>query len=220
MKEKKNANANANGITELVFILDKSGSMRGMESDTVNGFNAMLDEQKEGEGKVLVSTVLFSNSASVLHDRVDISDVKPLTRRDYQVGGGTALLDALGDTIKHIGNIHKYVRPEDVPERTLFIITTDGEENSSRRYSSSDVKAMIKKHEESGWEFLFVADNIDAVETAESIGIRADRAATYDVRNDTEKFFGAMSDTITLCRKTRQIRSDWADGIKAEKRKK
>ena len=211
MEEKKIINAN--GMTELVFILDKSGSMGGLENDTVNGFNSMLEDQRAGEGKVLVTTVLFSNRSSMLHDRVDISEVKPLTRREYQVGGGTALLDAIGDTVKHIEDIHRYARPEDVPERTLFVITTDGEENSSRRYSSADVKSMIKKHEEGGWEFLFVADNIDAVETAEAIGIRADRAASYSVGSATPLMYKEMSATISCYRKKGSIRSDWAEKI-------
>jgi len=216
MEEKKISSAN--GITELVFILDRSGSMGGLENDTVSGFNSMLEEQRTGEGTVLVTTVLFSSSSSMLHDRLNISEVKPLTRREYQVGGGTALLDAIGDTVKHIEDIHRYARPEDVPERTLFVITTDGEENSSRRYSSSEVKKMIKSHEESGWEFLFVADNIDAVETAEAIGIRADRAASYSVGKATPLMYKEMSATISCYRKAGSIRSDWAENIKKDKK--
>ena len=227
MEEKKNVQTEEtvteetkNNVTELVFILDKSGSMGGMENDTINGFNAMIDEQKTGEGKVLVSTVLFSNFSTVLHDRVDISEIRHITRREYSVGGCTALLDAIGDAVKHVRTIHKYARPEDVPARTMFIITTDGEENASRKYSSSEIKSLIKECEESGWEFLFVADNIDAVETASSIGIRADRAAQYDVSHDTPCMFASMSKTVKLYRKSGTIRDNWATDIRADKNKK
>ena len=141
-----------NNITELVFILDRSGSMSGFEADTIGGFNSTIERQKEQEGKVYVSTVLFDNYSEVIHDRVDISEIKPMTRNDYQVRGCTALLDALGGAIHHIGNIHKYARPEDVPEHTIFIITTDGMENASHRYSSADIKAKIRRQTEKyGW---------------------------------------------------------------------
>lgn len=169
-----------NNITEVVFILDRSGSMAGMEEDTIGGFNTMIKNQKAKDGKVYVSTVLFDNECEVLHDRVEIQNVKPMTRENYEVGGYTALFDAIGDAIHHIGNIHKYARSEDVPQNTIFIITTDGMENASRRYSSSEIKHIIKRQTEKfGWEFLFLAANIDAVETAEHIGIRHDRAANY-----------------------------------------
>ena len=158
-------------VTELVFILDRSGSMAGLEKDTIGGFNSMIEKQKKEDGLAFVSTVLFSNASKVLHDRVEVREVTPLTERDYVVGGCTALLDAIGGAIHHIGNVHKYARPEDVPTRTMFIITTDGMENASREYSSDRVKQMIRRQEEKyGWEFLFVAANIDAVETAAHIG--------------------------------------------------
>ena len=219
MKEKKILceKGVSNGITEIVFILDKSGSMGGMENDTIKGFNSMIEEQKTGEGTVLVSTVLFSTRSTVLHDRVDIGEIQPLTEMDYRVGGGTALMDAIGDAIMHIKSIHKYVRQEDVPERTMFIITTDGEENASRRYSSGEVKGMIKECEEKGWEFLFVADNIDAQETAASIGIREDRAAQYSVGAATPLMFKEMSATISCYRKAGSVRSDWAERISSKK---
>ena len=144
-----------NGITELVFILDRSGSMSGLESDTIGGFNAMIEKQKKQEGECFVSTVLFDNIAEVLHDRVKLSDVKPMTDKDYTVRGCTALIDAIGGAIHHIGNIHKYARNEDVPEHTVFVITTDGMENASHKYSSDDVKKMIERQKERyGWEFL------------------------------------------------------------------
>lgn len=169
-----------NNTTEIVFILDRSGSMSGFEDDTIGGFNSMISEQKEREGTVYVSTVLFDTFSSVLQDRVPISDVKPMTHSDYRVGGCTALLDALGDAIHHISNIHKYARPEDVPEHTVFVITTDGMENSSHKYTSERIKKEIKlRQEEYGWEFIFLAANIDAVETAAEYGIRSDRAAGY-----------------------------------------
>ena len=210
-----------NNVTELVFILDKSGSMSGMEKDTVGGFNAMIEKQKALEGKVYVSTVLFANRSDVLHDRKNLLEVEPLAEKDYQVGGCTALLDAIGGAIHHIGNIHKYARPEDVPEHTIFLITTDGMENASHQYSSQQVKEMIKHQEEKyGWEFLFVAANIDAVETAGSIGIRKERAANYCVEKDTEILFAEMSETIGHYRKTGCVRRDWADNIERNSNKK
>ncbi len=210
-----------NNVTELVFILDKSGSMSGMEKDTVGGFNAMIEKQKAQEGKAYVSTVLFSNRSEVLHDRKELANVEPLTEKDYCVGGCTALLDAIGDAVKHIGNIHKYARPEDVPERTIFLITTDGMENASRRYTSQQVKEMIRTQEEKyGWEFLFVAANIDAVETAESIGIRKERAANYCVEKDTKIVFTEMSNTIGHYRKTGAIPQGWAENIEKNTKRK
>ena len=189
-------------LTELVFILDKSGSMSGMEKDTIGGFNAMIEKQKAIEGKVYVSTVLFSNFSKVLHDRKSLEEIQPLTEKDYQVGGCTALLDAIGGAIKHIGNIHKYARKEDVPKRTLFVITTDGLENASREYHSKQIKDMIKRQEEKyGWKFLFLAANIDAVETATNIGIRKERAVNYSVEENTMEMYEEMSDAILSVRR-------------------
>ncbi len=205
-------------LTELVFILDCSGSMAGMEKDTVGGFNAMLEKQKNEEGFALVSTVLFSNTSKVLHDRVEVREVAPLTEKDYTVGGCTALMDAIGGAIHHIGNVHKYARPEDRPTRTMFIITTDGMENASVEYSSDRVKEMIRRQEKKyGWEFLFVAANIDAVETAARIGIRRDRAAGYDCdKAGTRRLFATVCDVVTACRERREIDTDWADGLRKE----
>ena len=188
-----------NNITELVFILDRSGSMSGFEADTIGGFNAMIEKQKEQEGTVYVSTVLFDNESEVIHDRVDIREIEPMTRKDYCVGGCTALLDAIGGAIHHIGNIHKYARPEDVPEHTIFVITTDGMENASRRYSSAEIKAKIRRQTEKyGWEFIFLAANIDAVETAEKIGIRRERAANYcQTKEGVGQSYYAMSEAIS-----------------------
>lgn len=207
---------NRKNLTELVFILDRSGSMSGMEKDTIGGFNSMIEKQKQEEGTAYVSTVLFSNTSTVLHDRVDVKKIEPMTERDYQVNGATALLDAIGGAIHHIGNVHKYARKEDVPDKTVFLITTDGMENASREYSSARVKEMIKRQEEKyGWEFFFVAANIDAVETAEHIGIRRERAANYDLEEGTTAMYYAMSKNISEYRKTGKVRDGWSEEIEA-----
>ncbi|MGN1347116.1 MAG: hypothetical protein ACI4V1_10040 [Eubacteriales bacterium] len=207
-----------NNTTELVFILDASGSMAGFEADTIGGFNAMLEKQKKLDGKVYVSTVLFSNDSEVIHDRRDINDIRPLTEADYRVGGCTALLDAVGGAIHHIGNIHKYARREDVPEHTMFVITTDGMENASRQYSSDKVKKMIRRQEEKyGWEFLFVAANIDAVETAEHIGIRRERAANYtQSKEGTATLYEAVDCAVSAMRCGSPVGTDWAKKLKKE----
>ena len=167
-------------LTEMVFILDKSGSMAGLEADTIGGFNSMIERQMRADGDAIVSTVLFSNVSTVIHDRVKIEQVEPMTRKQYYVGGSTALMDAMGKAIHHIRNVHKYARKEDVPEHTIFIITTDGMENASHTYSSDQVKQMVRRQkEEAGWEFLFLGANIDAVETAARFGIDEDRAVTF-----------------------------------------
>ena len=191
-----------NNVTELVFILDRSGSMAGFEADTIGGFNSTIEKQRKQDGKVCVSTVLFDNVSEVIHDRVDISEIKPMTNADYEVRGCTALLDAVGGAIHHIGNVHKYARPEDVPEHTVFIITTDGMENASHNYSRSRVREMIKRQTEKyGWEFIFLAANIDAEETAENIGIRRERAVNYTQdREGVEATYAVMCDAITYVR--------------------
>lgn len=200
-----------NNITELVFIIDRSGSMAGLESDTVGGFNAMIEKQKKQEGECLVSTVLFDDVSEVLHDRKRLSDVEKLTENDYTVRGCTALLDAVGDAIRHIGNIHKYARAEDVPEHTMFIITTDGQENASRRYSAEKLKSLIERQKEKhGWEFLFIGANIDAVETAARYGIDRDHAADY--RSDsigTELNYEAMGAAICNVRASAPFNAGW-----------
>ena len=202
-----------NNITELVFILDRSGSMSGFETDTIGGFNATIEKQKAQEGRVYVSTVLFDHVSEVIHDRVDIGEIQPMTRKDYEVRGSTALLDAIGGAIHHIGNIHKYARPEDVPEHTIFIITTDGMENASHRYSSAEIKEKIQRQTEKyGWEFIFLAANIDAVKTAENIGIRRERAANYRQTNrGVERSYHAMSEAISA------VRACQADTMNLEK---
>ena len=207
-----------NNITELVFILDRSGSMSGFEADTIGGFNATIEKQKAQEGKVYVSTVLFDHVSEVIHDRVDIGEIKPMTRKDYEVRGCTALLDAIGGAIHHIGNVHKYARREDVPEHTIFIITTDGMENASSRYSAREIKEKIKRQTEKyGWEFIFLAANIDAVETADNLGIRRDRAANYRQTNrGVERSYCAMSEAISSVRMGCAEKMDLAEYLKED----
>lgn len=198
-------------LTEIVFIIDRSGSMHGLETDTIGGFNSMIEKQKQDKGEAFVSTVLFSNFSKVLHDRVDLNDIKALTENDYTAGGCTALLDAIGGAIKHIGNIHKYARPEDVPENTLFVITTDGMENASRFYSSDKVKKMIERQKTKyGWEFLFLGANIDAVETGAGLGIGADRSVTYNSDSvGTALNYDVISDAISTLRCSAPLSDGW-----------
>ncbi len=205
-------------LTEMVFILDKSGSMAGMEADTIGGFNAMIERQRKEEGEAIVSTVLFSEGTRVLHDRVDLRKIEPLTEKQYAVGGGTALIDALGGAIHHIGNVHKYAREEDRPEHTIFIITTDGMENASFQYTSDEVKKMVRRQKEKyGWEFLFLGANIDAVETARRYGIGADRAVRYhnDARG-VEINFETVSRAVRRMRSCQPVAADWKEDIEAD----
>ncbi|MBQ3604057.1 MAG: hypothetical protein IJA02_09465 [Clostridia bacterium] len=204
-----------NNITELVFILDRSGSMAGLEADTIGGFNAMIEKQKKQDGECFVSTVLFDGVSEVLHDRVRLSEIKPMTDEDYTVRGCTALIDALGGAIHHIGNIHKYARPEDVPENTMFIITTDGMENASRKYSSHKVKSMIERQKEKyGWEFLFIGANIDAVETAARYGIGADRAVNYNAdKEGTSVLYKAVANAVCSVRASAPLDERWSEEI-------
>ena len=207
-------------LTELVFILDKSGSMAGLERDTIGGFNSMIEKQRREAGEAYVSTVAFANESRVIHDRARLEEVEPLTRRDYTPGGCTALLDALGGAIRHIGNVHKYARPEDVPERTVFVITTDGMENASHRYGRREVKAMVERQKERyGWEFLFLGANMDAIAAAEDIGIRRDRAVKYvpDARG-TELNYRVVSDTICRMRASEPLSADWKAEIEEDEK--
>ena len=189
-------------LTEIVFILDRSGSMSGLEADTIGGFNAMIEKQKKTDGEALVSTVLFDNTSEVIHDRLDVQNLKAMTDAEYSVRGCTALLDAIGGAIHHIGNIHKYARTEDVPEHTMFIITTDGMENASHHYDSDKVKAMIERQKEKyGWEFLFLGANIDAVETARHFGIKEDRAVNFHCDSKgTQLNYEVISEAICAVR--------------------
>ena len=209
------------GLTELVFILDESGSMSGMEADTIGGFNSMIDKQRREEGEAYVSTVLFSNGSRVLHDRVTLNRVEPMTTRDYIPRGCTALLDALGGAIHHIGNVHKYARAEDVPEHTIFVITTDGMENASHLYTKAEVRQMVERQKDRyGWEFLFLGANFDAISAAESIGIHRDRAVKY-VQDTAGMELNArvLGDTICNLRKSRPVTASWKADIEADERK-
>ena len=203
-------------LTEIVFILDRSGSMAGLEGDTIGGFNAMIEKQKRESGEALVSTVLFDNNCEVIHDRVDIQRIKPMTRNEYYVRGCTALLDAVGAAIQHIGNVHKYAREEDRPEKTLFVITTDGMENASRKYSYGRLKAMIERQKEKyGWEFLFLGANIDAAKEAARFGINADRAANYHADSEgTNVIYETVSEAITQVRCcAAPLSADWKQRV-------
>ena len=199
------------GLTELVFILDRSGSMGGLELDTIGGYNSLLKKQQSEEGEAIISTVIFDDKAEVLHDRVKLDKVTPLTEEDYFVRGSTALLDAVGNAIHHIGNIHKYARPEDRPEKTLFIITTDGMENASRRYTYEKVKQMIERQKNKyGWEFLFLGANIDAAKEAARFGISTDHAANYHAdRKGTGVIYEAMSEAVCNVRASRPMSKEW-----------
>lgn len=197
--EIKNDNTKGNGMMEVVFILDRSGSMSGMEADTIGGFNAMLQKQQEESDNVIWSTVLFDHDHEVVHNRVPVEKVAPLTEEEYYVRGSTALLDAIGRAIHHIALCHKYAKEGDVPQKTLFVITTDGMENSSMEYSYREVKRMIEREKEQyGWEFLFLGANIDAVSVASRMGIHESRAATYindseGIRTNFAAFGGVMA---------------------------
>ena len=208
-------------LTELVFILDRSGSMAGLEADTIGGFNAMIEKQKKEPGEAFVSTVLFDNDSQVIHDRVDIGSIRPMTGRDYYVRGCTALLDAVGGAIHHIGNVHKYARPEDRPEKTLFVITTDGMENASRRYNYDQVKAMIQRQKEKfGWEFLFLGANIDAAREAARFGITADFAADYHADPiGTNVAYEAVCEAVCDFRASRPMAANWKQKVDADFRK-
>ena len=210
-----NDNKSLSNLTELVFILDRSGSMAGLEGDTIGGFNATIEKQRKQAGECLVSTVLFDNTSTVLHDRIALENVPLMTETDYQVGGCTALLDALGNAIHHIGNIHKYARKEDVPEHTVFVIMTDGMENASRRYSSDEVKAKIERQKEKyGWEFLFLGANIDAVETAKHFGIDESRAANYHPDADgTRLAYECVEAAVCAVRANAPLSKGWTKKV-------
>ena len=207
-----------NNITELVFILDRSGSMSGLEADTIGGFNSMIEKQRRVDGECYVSTVLFDDESVVLHDRVRLANIPKMTEKDYTVRGCTALIDAIGGAIRHIGNIHKYARPEDVPASTMFVITTDGEENASRHYTSDKVKRMIEERKErDGWEFLFIGANIDAVETAARYGISRERAVNYRADSEgTHVLYDALSDAVCCMRSSAALSDDWGKKISAD----
>ena len=206
-------------LTELVFILDRSGSMAGLEGDTIGGFNAMIEKQRKEPGEAVISTVLFDNETEVIHDRIPLDRVPRLTEKEYYVRGCTALLDAVGGAIHHIGNVHKYAREEDRPEKTLFVITTDGLENASRRYTYDKVKAMIERQREKyGWEFLFLGANIDAAREAARFGIRADCAADYHADSvGTEAVYESVCEAVCQVRNcSMPLAADWKQKINAD----
>ena len=208
-------------MTELVFILDRSGSMSGLEKDTIGGFNSMIEKQKRENGQALVSTVLFDNESVVIHDRLPLDRVPPLTEKEYFTCGCTALLDAVGGAIHHIGNVHKYARKEDVPEKTLFIITTDGYENASRRYDYEKVRQMIQHEKEKyGWEFLFLGANIDAAAEAKRFGISEDRAVTYKCdAAGTALNYDVISEAVCNVRACRPLDAGWKSRIDQDVKK-
>ena len=206
------------GLTELVFILDRSGSMAGLESDTIGGFNSLIEKQRKEPGEAYVSVVLFDSVSEVLYDRVPLSKVEPMTDKQYFVRGCTALVDAMGGAIRHIGNVHKYAREEDVPEHTIFTITTDGMENASRHYTADEVRRLVENQKKKyGWEFIFLGANIDAVETARHYGIGADRAVDYVSDSiGTQLNYEAISGALSSVRACAQMADGWADGIRAD----
>ena len=205
-------------LTELVFILDRSGSMAGLEADTIGGFNAMIEKQRKEPGEAVISTVLFDNETEVIHDRIPLDRVPRLTEKEYYVRGCTAMLDAVGGAIHHIGNVHKYARKEDRPEKTLFVITTDGLENASRRYTYDKVKAMIERQRERyGWEFLFLGANIDAAREPARFGIRADCAADYHADSiGTEAVYESVCEAVCQVRRAAPLKASWKQRIDAD----
>lgn len=214
------------GLTELVFILDRSGSMSGLEADIIGGFNSLIAKQKKEEGTALISTVLFDDHAEVLYDRISLDRIEPMNDRQYYVRGCTALLDALGGAIHHIGNVHKYAREEDRPEKTIFIITTDGMENSSHRYTYDKVKKMVERQRDRyGWEFLFLGANIDAIEVAGRFGVQANRAVNYECDSEgTQLNYEVLSKAVSRVRTCAAPTAamafdecgDWAEEIRAD----
>ena len=208
------------GLTELVFILDKSGSMGGLENDTIGGYNAMLKKQKKMEGECLITTVLFDNNYELLHDRIDLRAVSFLTEDDYFVGGSTALLDAVGKTIYKIENAWKHTAEEYRAEKIMFVIITDGLENASREYTAKQVKKQVEQKKEEGWEFIFLGANIDAVDAAEQVGICADRAVNYiaDAKG-TNLNFEMMSAVVGEFRQNRGVSDKYLNKIRSDAKK-
>ncbi|MGI6072581.1 MAG: vWA domain-containing protein [Lachnospiraceae bacterium] len=207
-----------NNVTELVFILDRSGSMGGLEKDTIGGFNSMIEKQKSQEGECYVSTILFDNESEVLHDRISLTEIPKMTEEEYFVRGSTALIDAIGGAINHIENIHRHARPDEVPEHTMFVITTDGKENASREYRAEQVREMIERQKKKhNWEFLFIGANIDAVETAAKYGIDRDRAVDYHAdAKGTRVLYETVSKTIGSFRASKSLDENWAEDIEKD----
>ncbi len=206
------------GLTELVFILDRSGSMSGLESDTIGGYNAMIEKQKNEKGEAILTTVLFDDRYELLHDRMNIQGTLPITEKEYFVRGTTALLDAIGNTINKIGNAHKHTIEEERPEHTMFVITTDGMENASREFNYKKVREMIEQQKRKyGWEFIFLGANIDAIATAEQFGINEDRATNYHADSEgTLLNYEVISETISSLRTSSSIAENWKDRIEED----
>jgi uncharacterized protein YegL len=208
-------------LTEIVFILDRSGSMSGLEGDTIGGFNSMIEKQRRQEGEAYISTVLFDNHSDVIHDRVPLDKVPRLTEKEYFVRGCTALLDAVGSAVHHIGNVHKYAREEDVPEKTIFVITTDGMENASREYTYERVRKMIEHEKDKyGWEFIFLGANIDATREAARFGITEDRAANYHAdHKGTAVIYEAVCDAVCSVRASKPMSAGWKQKVDEDYKK-
>ena len=203
--------------TELVFILDRSGSMCGLEKDTIGGFNSLIEKQKKEEGEATVTCVLFDDEHEMIYDREDLNDISPMTDKEYYVRGCTALYDAIGSTIQHIELIHKHIRKEDVPEKTIFVITTDGLENSSREFSVKKVKQMIEKKKETGWEFLFLGANLDAIKVGRDFGISEEYAVRYECDPvGTQLNYTCVSKAIGNVRKGKKLTRKWKEDIEAD----
>lgn len=208
-------------LTELVFILDRSGSMSGLEADTIGGYNGLLEKQSKGVGEAAVTTVLFDDKYDMVHDHAAIKKVRPLTNKEYYARGMTGLLDAIGKTINHVGNRHKYAPDSEIPSKTMVVIITDGHENASREYTLPKVKAMIERQKEKyGWEFLFLGANIDAISTAAEFGIVPDRAVTYAADNvGTRMNFDAVSSVASCVRQNAPFSADWKKDIEKHNKK-
>nr|WP_288976668.1 vWA domain-containing protein [uncultured Shuttleworthia sp.] len=202
-------------LTELVFILDCSGSMHGLEKDTIGGFNSMIEKQKKVDGNALITTILFNHKNKVVHDRADVRNISPMTEKDYVTGGSTALLDTIGHAVCHVTNIHKYSRKEDLPDHTMFIITTDGVENSSHKYDYGMIRQLIELQKEKyGWEFMFLGANIDAIDVASHIGIDESRAVNFNCDSEgTELNYEVLSDAICVLREHSYVSEDWKNRI-------
>ena len=215
--KKTNETAKAANVTELVFILDASGSMSSLRDDTIGGFNTMIEKQRSAEGRAYVTTVMFADEMTTVHDRIPLEKIGDLTRSDYEPMGCTALYDAVGETILHIENIHKYAREEDVPDKTLFVITTDGMENASHKFNAAKVKKLISRHQESGWEFIFLGANIDAAAAAEDIGISRERAVNYKPsKKGTAMLFRAVGSAVTMNRCAKAMDASWREELDEE----
>lgn len=206
-----------NNVTELVFIMDRSGSMSGKEKDTIGGFNSMIESQKKAEGKAFVTTVLFSHSEKTVHDRLPLEDISPMTEKDYSVGGNTALFDAVAHAIIHISDIHKYARKEDVPSKTIFVIITDGMENASREFNGERVKNMLKEKEARGWQFVFLAENLDAATSARTMGISEESLINYD-ESRVSYFMADLGSEIRCCRETGDFSEGYAKRVERRAR--